>query len=112
RKAVQRGRPVCCYDCIQCAEGEISNTTDSNDCIQCPLDYWSNENRDECVIKIIEFLSFEEIMGILLMIFSLAGAFLTICIALVFLKYKDSPIVKANNSELSFLLLFSLTLCF
>nr|XP_015216167.1 PREDICTED: extracellular calcium-sensing receptor-like [Lepisosteus oculatus] len=101
RKAVQRGRPVCCYDCIQCAEGEISNTTDSNDCIQCPLDYWSNENRDECVIKIIEFLSFEEIMGILLMIFSLAGAFLTICIALVFLKYKDSPIVKANNSELS-----------
>nr|XP_015216163.1 PREDICTED: extracellular calcium-sensing receptor-like [Lepisosteus oculatus] len=33
RKAVQRGRPVCCYDCIRCAEGEISNTTDSNDCV-------------------------------------------------------------------------------
>nr|XP_006637510.1 PREDICTED: extracellular calcium-sensing receptor-like [Lepisosteus oculatus] len=112
RKAVQRGRPVCCYDCVQCAGGEISNTTDSNDCVQCPLEYWSNEKRDECVLKIIEFLSFGEIMVILLIIFSVIGACLTIGIALIFFKNKDTPIVKANNSELSFLLLFSLTLCF
>ncbi|XP_066566365.1 extracellular calcium-sensing receptor-like [Amia ocellicauda] len=112
RKAVQKGKPVCCYDCIQCAAGEISNTTDSNDCIQCPEEYWSNEKRDKCVLKITEFLTFGEIMGILLSIVSLAGACLTIMIALIFFKFKDTPVVKANNSELSFILLFSLTLCF
>nr|XP_006637600.1 PREDICTED: extracellular calcium-sensing receptor-like [Lepisosteus oculatus] len=112
RKAAQRGRPVCCYDCLQCADGEISNTTDAYDCIQCPLEYWSNEKQDKCILKTIEFLSFGEIMGILLIAFSFSGASLTLCIAFIFIKYKDSPIVKANNSELSFLLLFSLTLCF
>ncbi|XP_066566553.1 extracellular calcium-sensing receptor-like [Amia ocellicauda] len=112
RKAVQKGKPVCCYDCIQCAAGEISNTTDSIDCIQCPEEYWSNEKRDKCVLKITEFLNYEEIMGILLTIVSLAGACLTIIIALIFYKLKDTPVVRANNSKLSFLLLFSLTLCF
>uniref|UniRef100_A0A8C1X882 G-protein coupled receptors family 3 profile domain-containing protein n=1 Tax=Cyprinus carpio TaxID=7962 RepID=A0A8C1X882_CYPCA len=65
RKAAQKGRPVCCYDCIPCAEGEISNETG-----------------------------------------------LTVLVAILFYRMRDTPIVKANNSELSFLLLFSLTLCF
>ncbi|XP_053479632.1 extracellular calcium-sensing receptor-like [Ictalurus furcatus] len=112
RKAAQKGRPVCCYDCIPCAEGEISNQTDSNNCEQCPGEYWSNADRDKCVLKVIEFLSFTEVMGIVLVLFSLFGAVLTVLVAILFLIEKDSPIVKANNSELSFLLLFSLTLCF
>ncbi|XP_058890400.1 extracellular calcium-sensing receptor-like isoform X2 [Acipenser ruthenus] len=112
RKAVQKGKPICCFDCIPCAATEISNTTDSIDCVKCPLEYMSNEQRDRCILKDIEFLSFGEIMGILLVIFSLIGACLTTAIAIVFFLYRDTPIVRANNSELSFLLLFSLALCF
>uniref|UniRef100_A0A8C2H7D2 G-protein coupled receptors family 3 profile domain-containing protein n=1 Tax=Cyprinus carpio TaxID=7962 RepID=A0A8C2H7D2_CYPCA len=112
RKAVQKGRPICCFDCIPCPPGEISNTTDASDCVKCPFGYWSNSRGDECIIKTVEFLSFTEIMGIVLMMLGLLGAFLTMFIFAVFFHYKDTPIVKANNSELSFLLLFSLTLCF
>ncbi|XP_033971074.1 extracellular calcium-sensing receptor-like [Trematomus bernacchii] len=111
-KVLQKGKPVCCYDCIPCAEGEISNSTDSNDCHKCPEEYWSNENRDTCIPKNVEFLYFTEVMGILLVFFTLFGVLLTFIIATVFLINKDTPIVRANNSELSFLLLFSLTLCF
>ncbi|XP_041734787.1 extracellular calcium-sensing receptor-like [Coregonus clupeaformis] len=112
RKAAQKGKPVCCYDCIPCAEGEISNATDSNGCVHCPEEYWSNPGRDMCILKAIEFLTFTEVMGIVLMLFSLFGVFLAVLVAILFLIKKDTPIVRANNSELSFLLLFSLTLCF
>ncbi|XP_053356886.1 extracellular calcium-sensing receptor-like [Clarias gariepinus] len=112
RKAMQQGKPICCFDCIPCADGEISNITDSLTCIKCLPELWSNEMKDTCVLKLIEFLSFKEIMGIILASFSLLGVSSTIYIAAIFLKYKETPIVKANNSELSFLLLFSLFLCF
>ncbi|KAK2847366.1 hypothetical protein Q5P01_010365 [Channa striata] len=112
RKVLQKGKPVCCYDCIRCAEGEISNTTDSITCVRCHPEFWSNERRDACVKKESEFLSYEEIMGALLTAASLFGTCMTAVVALIFFRHRKTPIVRANNSELSFLLLFSLTLCF
>ncbi|XP_057203615.1 extracellular calcium-sensing receptor [Triplophysa rosa] len=112
RQAVIKGRPICCFECVRCPSGEISNSTDSAECIKCPLEFWSNENQSICVLKKVEFLSFEENMGILLTAFSLTGVSLTIAVAIVFYHFMDTPLVKASNTELSFLLLFSLTLCF
>ncbi|XP_045889233.1 extracellular calcium-sensing receptor-like, partial [Micropterus dolomieu] len=112
RKVLQKGKPVCCYDCLRCAEGEISNITDSVTCVRCHPEFWSNEKRDTCVKKEAEFLSYEEIMGALLTAASLFGTCMTAVVAIIFFRYRQTPIVRANNSELSFLLLFSLTLCF
>ncbi|XP_039597020.1 extracellular calcium-sensing receptor-like [Polypterus senegalus] len=112
RKATQKGKPVCCFDCLPCAEGEISNSTDAIHCMKCPLEYRANEEKDQCILKDIEFLTYDEIMGMILIIFALLGTLLTSFVTVVFFKFRDTPIVKANNSELSFLLLFSLTLCF
>ncbi|XP_073342229.1 extracellular calcium-sensing receptor-like [Pagrus major] len=112
RKVLQKGKPICCYDCIPCPEGEISKTTDSPDCFPCPKESWPNAERDTCLPKPVEFLSYDEVLGITLAAFSVAGACLAITTAAVFFCHRTSPIVRANNSELSFLLLFSLTLCF
>uniref|UniRef100_A0A3P8RR25 G-protein coupled receptors family 3 profile domain-containing protein n=1 Tax=Amphiprion percula TaxID=161767 RepID=A0A3P8RR25_AMPPE len=112
RKVLQKGKPVCCYDCIRCAEGEISNITDSVTCTRCPPEFWSNNRRDACIKKEAVFLSFEEIMGALLTTASLFGTCMTALVAYIFFRNRKTPIVRANNSELSFLLLFSLTLCF
>ncbi|XP_063763079.1 LOW QUALITY PROTEIN: extracellular calcium-sensing receptor-like [Eleginops maclovinus] len=112
RKVLQKGKPVCCYDCIRCAEGEMSNSTDSVTCVRCHPEFWSNERRDACVKKEAEFLSYVEIMGALLTAASLFGTCITAVVAFIFFRYRKTPIVRANNSELSFLLLFSLTLCF
>ncbi|XP_026222366.1 extracellular calcium-sensing receptor-like [Anabas testudineus] len=111
-KVLQKGKPICCYDCIPCPEGEISNAKDSPNCFPCPKEFWPNTERDTCFPKPVEFLSFSEVLGIILATFSIGGACLAVITATVFFRHRTSPIVRANNSELSFLLLFSLTLCF
>ncbi len=85
---------------------------DSPDCYPCHKESWPNTERDTCISKPVEFLSFDEVLGIILAAFSVGGACLAIVMAVVFFHHRTSPIVRANNSELSFLLLFSLTLCF
>ncbi|XP_064408872.1 extracellular calcium-sensing receptor-like [Latimeria chalumnae] len=112
RKAVRQGEPICCFDCIQCSEGEISNQTDSSDCLECPYDHWSNDRRDKCIPKPIEFLSYKELLGAILSSISLFSSLIPAVILCTFIRYRNTPIVKANNRELSYVLLLALVLCF
>ncbi|XP_073342657.1 extracellular calcium-sensing receptor-like [Pagrus major] len=112
RMARKKGQPVCCFDCIPCSEGKISNETDSMECTSCPEDFWSSPQRDHCVPKKTEFLSYHEPLGICLTTTSLLGTFVCAVVLAIFTYHRSTPIVRANNSELSFLLLVSLKLCF
>ncbi|XP_048460487.1 extracellular calcium-sensing receptor-like [Rhincodon typus] len=112
RKAMRPGEPVCCFDCAECRAADISNTTDALSCTRCPLEYWPNQYRNECLLKDIEFLSFQDSLGVALTSFTGGGACLTIAMAVIFFKYRHTPLVQANNSELSFFMLLSLFLCF
>uniref|UniRef100_A0A665US10 G-protein coupled receptors family 3 profile domain-containing protein n=1 Tax=Echeneis naucrates TaxID=173247 RepID=A0A665US10_ECHNA len=112
RMARKRGQPVCCFDCIPCSDGKISKKTDSMECISCPEDFWSSPQRDLCVPKKTEFLSYHEPLGICLTATSLLGTFICAVVLAIFIHHRSTPMVRANNSELSFLLLVSLKLCF
>uniref|UniRef100_H3A198 G-protein coupled receptors family 3 profile domain-containing protein n=1 Tax=Latimeria chalumnae TaxID=7897 RepID=H3A198_LATCH len=112
RKAARRGQPICCFDCILCSEGEITNQTDSIDCLKCPSDHWSSNGRDKCIPKTIEFLSYQEPLGATLASVSILFSLIPAAILCTFVKHRDTPIVKANNRELSYLLLLALMLCF
>uniref|UniRef100_A0A8C4TFB7 Extracellular calcium-sensing receptor-like n=1 Tax=Erpetoichthys calabaricus TaxID=27687 RepID=A0A8C4TFB7_ERPCA len=109
RKATRKGQPVCCFDCVPCTDGEISF---SIECFQCTADFWSNQNKTICVLKEVEFLSYEDAMGMTLAVIALLGACMSLFVLVIFMQYRSTPIVKANNSELSFLLLISLTFSF
>ncbi|XP_078524879.1 vomeronasal type-2 receptor 1-like [Lissotriton helveticus] len=112
RKAACNGQPTCCFDCIQCSEGEMSNEKDARGCQQCPSDQWSNDKRNTCVPKQTEFLSYHSLLGIVLVLVGIICSLKTLFILVIFVKYADTPVAKANNRVLTYILLGALMLSF
>ncbi|NP_001092963.1 vomeronasal 2 receptor 24 precursor [Rattus norvegicus] len=112
RKTYQEGRVVCCFDCTPCPENEISNETDMDQCVKCPQTHYANIEKTHCLQKTVTFLTYDDPLGKTLCVISLSFSSLTAAVLGVFLKNRDTPIVKANNLALSYTLLITLMLCF
>ncbi|XP_031758645.1 vomeronasal type-2 receptor 26-like, partial [Xenopus tropicalis] len=112
RKAKVEGAPSCCYTCVLCAEGEMSNITDTQSCTKCSKYEKSNTGRDNCIPRDINCLSYGDQLGATLSSISVIFSVTCAVILGIFIKYRETPIVRANNRYLSCLLLISLMMCF
>ncbi|XP_059109629.1 vomeronasal type-2 receptor 116-like isoform X3 [Peromyscus eremicus] len=112
RKFQQEGMAACCFDCIPCPANEISNETDMDQCIKCPEDQYANAEQNHCLYKDVTFLAFDDPLGMTLSCMALCLSAFTILVLGVFVKHQDTPIVRANNLTLSYILLISLIFCF
>nr|XP_016852935.1 PREDICTED: vomeronasal type-2 receptor 26-like [Anolis carolinensis] len=112
QKKRKEGKPFCCYECSRCPDGEISNSTDMDDCFRCPEDHYPSNDRNMCIPKKTSFLSYGDPLGTSLAVIAASFAFITALVLGVFIKHKDTPLVKANNQNLTYILLASLMLCF
>nr|XP_056720084.1 vomeronasal type-2 receptor 26-like [Euleptes europaea] len=108
----KEGEKFCCYDCDPCPEGKISDKQDMDSCMPCSEGHYPNLGQDQCIPKFPNFLSFEEPLSMILAFLALSFSLITALVLAIFVKYKDTPIVKANNRSLTYCLLISLLLCF
>ncbi|NP_001372119.1 vomeronasal receptor Vmn2r17 isoform 2 precursor [Mus musculus] len=112
RKIHQKQTADCCFDCAHCPENEVSNETDMEQCVRCPDDKYANLEQTHCLQRAVSFLAYEDPLGMALGCMALCFSALTLLVFFTFVKYKDTPIVKANNRILSYILLISLVFCF
>ncbi|XP_073473967.1 vomeronasal type-2 receptor 26-like [Aquarana catesbeiana] len=113
RKGTTGGIHACCYRCVPCSDGEISNAIDSDICHNCPNEQWPDESKVKCISKTYDYLSYEmDIISQACYAISILCSAVTIHILTLFIIFRDTPIVKANNRALSFILLTSILLSF
>ncbi|KAL1765928.1 vomeronasal type-2 receptor 116-like, partial [Sigmodon hispidus] len=81
-------------------------------CLKCPKSHYANTEKNQCLKKTVTFLHYEDPLGMALISIALCFCAITATVLVVFVKYQDTPIVKANNRALSYILLITLKLCF
>ncbi|KAM4872912.1 vomeronasal type-2 receptor 116-like [Thomomys bottae] len=112
RKSPLEGKAACCFDCAPCPKNEIANGTNMEQCVRCADHQYANTQRDQCLLRAESFLAHGDPLGMALACMALCLSMLTAAVLGMFVKHRDTAIVKANNRTLSYNLLTSLIFCF
>ncbi|KAK7809203.1 hypothetical protein U0070_025612 [Myodes glareolus] len=81
-------------------------------CVRCREDQYTNREQKQCIPKAMVFLNYKDTLGMALSLMALCLSAFTAVILVVFVKHRDTPIVKANNRNLTYILLISLIFSF
>uniref|UniRef100_A0A670Z8U6 G-protein coupled receptors family 3 profile domain-containing protein n=1 Tax=Pseudonaja textilis TaxID=8673 RepID=A0A670Z8U6_PSETE len=90
----------------------ISSFSDRNECSRCEDKFYPNKKHDFCIPKSISFLTYKEPLGISLACLTHSFSLTTVLVLGAFIRHHDTPIVVANNRDLTYTLLITLLLCF
>uniref|UniRef100_A0A667XI35 Glutamate metabotropic receptor 8 n=1 Tax=Myripristis murdjan TaxID=586833 RepID=A0A667XI35_9TELE len=109
RKKVVKGVP-CCWHCERC-EGYHYQASEFT-CELCPYEMRPDTNRTGCVPIPIIKLEWHSPWAIIPVFISMLGIIATSFVIVTFVRYNDTPIVRASGREMSYVLLTGIFLCY
>ena len=102
----------CCWTCLRCPEDTFKAKQGNQVCAPCTKISISNQNRTGCIELVVLYLKIDSAYGIIIATLSLLGATMSLLGVIIFLVFRDTPLVRSSNRELSILQLVILTLSF
>ncbi|XP_004547585.2 metabotropic glutamate receptor 4 [Maylandia zebra] len=109
RKKIVKGIP-CCWHCERCDGYQYQ--ADTYTCKMCHFDLRPNENHTGCVPIPIVKLEWSSPWAVIPVFVAVIGIMATLFVVVTFVRYNDTPIVKASGRELSYVLLTGIFLCY
>ncbi|KAJ8920332.1 hypothetical protein NQ315_011994 [Exocentrus adspersus] len=102
----------CCWHCFNCTQYQVRNPDDATQCKLCPLGTIPDPHHVICTDIPEEYLKPDSGWAIGAMAFSSTGVLITVFIFGVFVKYNETPVVRASGRELSYVLLTGILMCY
>ena len=109
RKKVVKGMP-CCWHCEPCDGYQYQY--DEFSCKLCSYNMRPNANRTACQPIPIIKLEWHSPWAVIPVFLAMLGIIATIFVMATFIRYNDTPIVRASGRELSYVLLTGIFLCY
>ncbi|RWS03982.1 metabotropic glutamate receptor 4-like protein [Dinothrombium tinctorium] len=100
----------CCWHCFNCTKYQILIT--ETECSDCPDGFLPDAFQKICIAIPEEYIKPNNAMAVCTIVLSSVGILMTIYVVFIFLKYRDTPVVRASGRELCMVLLAGILMCF
>lgn len=107
---MQTSTVSCCWDCLPCTGRRVSGKAGSENCTKCADNQQPNKEHTMCEELPVRGLKWSDGSVISITACAALGLCLIAFVLITFIRFRNSPIVKSANPELSYCLMFAITL--
>lgn len=101
---------TCCWICQKCMDFEFM--LDKFTCQDCGNGRWPHPNKTKCYDLEMKYMRWDTVFAIVPVCIACLGTVLTVATIVIFVKFADTPLVRASGRELSYVILAGLLLCY
>ena len=103
--------PPCCWNCLPCPSGFVKPIVGQSLCLKCMNYSIPNVNQTKCLPPVYKYYKLNDKQRVIITTFTLLGVVFAGFFLMIFLCYKNTPLVKSSNYHLSITqLIFHLSL--